>query len=144
MVTWIKFWWYISPLFHSTTFMYLMNLISYKIFKRFGVILNISTLLPVQKVSCVHSNCSSVFINFIHFADKTVAVNFRRDIDTKFLRVTLAFPIKKQQCKSFSLTILRLTILRLLTCPYPWKVMEPYWFCNFLNYARFYTKTDIL
>ena len=55
-----------------------------------------TTLQSVEKVSCIHSNCSSFLINFSNFVDKTAAVNSRRGIETKFLGVTLVSSIKKQ------------------------------------------------
>lgn len=90
-------------------------------------------------LSCVHSNCSSFFINLPHFVNKTAAVNSRHDIDTNFVGVTLAFPIKKQQfVASMLLTIRDQAIFSSLSrTHWAYNICQ---FCNVLNCARFYTK----
>ena len=52
----------------------LMNSISYKNVGPFGVVIYPKATL-VQKVTCVHSNCSSFFINMPHFVDNTASID---------------------------------------------------------------------
>ena len=109
--------WNISPLFHFTVFVYLLNHVGNEYRKFICIISYVAkynfTVRPICFTRAV--NFQQFLLGIATFTDSTAATSSRQGIDTNFFGVTLVLLARKQQCILSSI----FTIQRQLAWPYP-------------------------